>query len=62
MDFNKGFDDLKDKGQQHFDENKDEYTEKGKDYVQDKFGGDNADAGKDMEADADRDDTSRDEK
>ncbi len=62
MDFNKGLDDLKDKGQQHFEDNKDEYVEKGKDYVNDKFGGDNADAGKDMEADADRDDTSRDEK
>lgn len=62
MDFNKGLDDLKDKGQQHFEDNKDEYIEKGKDYVNDKLGGDNADAGKDMEADADRDDTSRDEK
>ncbi|UTH13611.1 hypothetical protein [Macrococcus equipercicus] len=61
MDFNKSLDDLKDKGQQHFDENKDEYMDKGKELISERFNSDNAEAGKDMEAGPDRDDTSRDE-
>lgn len=57
MDFNKGLDELKDKGQQHLEDNKDQYIEKGKDFVQEKMSGQSAD--KNMDADAEHDDTSR---
>ncbi|WP_164993382.1 hypothetical protein [Macrococcus sp. DPC7161] len=38
------FDDLKKQGQDHLNENKDEYIQQGKDYVNDRFGnGENKD-------------------
>ncbi len=41
------FDDIKKKGQDHLNEHKDEYIEKGKEYAKDKFGGDKKDENKD---------------